>query len=70
MIQPSVRGGMFIGHVETCTEKCVSGWVWDPSNPALRETVDIYIDGQLVKSILASRPRPDLVSARIGDGNY
>lgn len=60
--------GAFAGAFEGCDGMVAYGWAHDPSRPALRVGLDIMADGRLVDRIVADRPRPDLTTAGLGDG--
>jgi hypothetical protein len=46
------------------------GWVWDPADPSKRLTVEVKLDGALIRRREASDFRPDLPDAGVGDGRY
>lgn len=46
------------------------GWVWEPTDPAKRLTVEVTVDGTLLRRREASDFRPDLPDAGVGDGRY
>lgn len=58
------------GNLEPVRDGIVTGWVWDPAQPAMRLTVQLLIDGSVCCEIVANRFRPDLKQAGIGDGGH
>ncbi|BDC49359.1 hypothetical protein F183_A16750 [Bryobacterales bacterium F-183] len=46
------------------------GWVWEPGDPQKRLTVEVTLDGVLLRRREASDFRPDLPDAGIGDGRH
>lgn len=46
------------------------GWVWEPADPSKRLTVEVTLDGTLIRRREASDFRPDLPDAGVGDGRY
>lgn len=57
------------GYLDEVTPTGVtSGWAFDPSAPSKELTVELCIDGEVVKSIRADRFRKDLAAKSIGNG--
>lgn len=48
----------------------VHGWCWCPDRPSERMTVEIYVNQELVATIVASRFGDDLRNRGIGDGYH
>ena len=48
----------------------VSGWCFDPAQPAARIELDVLVDEEVVGSTLAANWRADLQPAGIGDGSH
>jgi capsular polysaccharide biosynthesis protein len=59
----------FLGNIDEVRGSEILGWARRAgvAGPTL---VDILIDGQIVATIAATLPRPDLKSANLGDGNH
>ena len=49
-------------------DHCLRGWAWHPSRAYERVLVDIDIDGQPYRQVLAEVFRPHLIPAGAGDG--
>ncbi|MBB2161281.1 glycosyltransferase family 2 protein [Gluconacetobacter sacchari] len=56
------------GHVDPSRAGEVAGWVCDLNAPERRVAVDLVRDGVVVQTVMADRPRADLLAAGIGDG--
>ncbi|MFM7034768.1 MAG: S8 family peptidase [Planctomycetia bacterium] len=58
-----------IGAIETATPLVVRGWAVDPNAVSQPITVQLWVDGRLVGTVLAASPRDDLVPA-YGNPNH
>lgn len=58
------------GRVDAIDNGHVFGWAWHSGKPTERLRVDALVDGVLVGSVVADRPRVDLRRNGIGDGSY
>ncbi len=59
-----------VGYCDGIKGDDIYGWAWRPDLPNEPVEIDIYFDGQLVQSTLASTYRPDLRAAGVGHGRY
>jgi Zn-dependent metalloprotease len=55
--------GNFGGYLDVANCSYIAGWCLDQSNFALTAKVEILVDGQVVATVDANQPRPDLGSA-------
>lgn len=58
------------GHVDKVKDGCLYGWLWSPADPAIRHTVDVFVDRVFIGQFTADILRDDLKSNGIGDGRY
>src|SRR3989441_5974370 len=58
------------GAVDLVTPRRIPGWVWNSSDPATRLKVELRQSAAIVGEAEASRLRPDLRLAGIGDGRH
>jgi GT2 family glycosyltransferase len=56
------------GTLERLANGVLYGWVWDISRPTTRVSLDIYVNGKLIETVLADKLRNDLREHSIGDG--
>ncbi len=63
---PALRA--YLDHVGE--EGLVSGWCWDPAQPARRVRLEVRVDGEPVGIAIADAFRGDLRDAGIGDGAH
>ncbi|WP_298285536.1 hypothetical protein [Acidocella sp.] len=63
------RGGLF-GEAHLDLEGVLHGWCWNPSLPRARLTVELIVEGQSSRTVVASRFREDLRERGIGDGYH
>ncbi len=59
-----------LGFLDRYEKGVVSGWAHDPKRPAMRLLIEILVDGEKVAEGEASRHRPDLEQAGMGDGRH
>jgi len=59
-----------MGFLEVVTSSENFGWVWNSRMPTQRMNVAIYDGDRLLGQTTANIFRPDLLSAKIGDGRY
>lgn len=50
------------GYLDKSDRETIAGWAVDESNPEVATTVDIYVNGALIRSTIAGLTRKDLVS--------
>lgn len=58
------------GFVDGLRRGCIEGWAWDPARPDHALTVELLLDTHPVGEARADLPRPDLISAGIGNGEH
>ena len=62
---------MLQGHLENIHEDgLITGWCWDPDQPARRAKLTVLVDNEPVGDLIADEFRSDLESAGIGDGAH
>jgi len=59
-----------VGYCDGIKGEDIYGWAWRPDFPDQPVEIEIYIDGVLTQSTLATNYRPDLRAAGIGHGRY
>ncbi len=59
-----------VGYCDGVKGEDIYGWAWRPDTPDQPVEIEIYIDGRLAQSTVASDYRPDLRAAGIGNGRY
>jgi len=59
-----------VGYCDGIKGEDIYGWAWRPDFPDQSVEIEIYLDGRLAQSALASSYRPDLRAAGIGHGRY
>lgn len=64
----AVVSPMFEGFLDEADCIRLTGWAWDANDPNNAITVDIYSDNVLVRTVLASEFRQDLLDASKGNG--
>ena len=73
-VQPHLRFGndtlIFEGVVERLGDDGVTGWVWMPTEPARRLSVEIAMGDQTLAAGVARLPRDELSASGRGDGFY
>lgn len=57
-------------HIDTVAKGQVHGWAHAPDEPRRRIELFVWYDGRFQGRVLATRLRPDLAAAGIGDGRY
>jgi len=62
--------GGYEGFLEVVSCDVLSGWVWTPSQPDSRPTVELYDGGRLLTTVSADQFRQDLLDAQKGDGRH
>jgi glycosyltransferase involved in cell wall biosynthesis len=68
---PPVKGlGQLVGNLEVVAYDRLVGWAMDTDEPVRPVGLEILIDGEIRKSVLANRFRLDLAEAGIGDGHH
>lgn len=60
----------YTGHVDRVVNGKLRGWAMVVGQPKIKAKVHLVSDGRVIASGAASRPRPDLLAAGIGDGNH
>jgi SAM-dependent methyltransferase len=60
----------FQGFVDSLDGDTISGWAWNAHRPRHAIHVDLYVDGQLIRSVRADQLGADLSNAGIGDGYH
>jgi len=58
------------GYLDSVADGYVAGWVFDPDNAGVPVSVAIHVNGRRILTTRADEYRPDLASARIGDGHH
>lgn len=58
----------FRSWVDEANAQYIKGWIVDAAAPAASLEVQLYIDGRFIESRAANQPRPDIVAARLADG--
>ena len=58
----------YAGFVDDVLPGTISGWAANLSKPDARVSLDLVVDGEVVDTVIADQPRPDLAAAGIGDG--
>jgi len=58
------------GHIDRVSSTSIRGWAWDSDEPDVPVSLVVSINGTIVGRCLASRYRPDLEKAGIGDGRH
>lgn len=59
-----------IGTLDAVSAQCISGWAWDPALPDESILVDILDGSDLLATVRASLPRPDLQALGMGNGRH
>ncbi|MBK3737219.1 hypothetical protein GAY29_30030 [Azospirillum brasilense] len=59
-----------VGCLDLLTADRLEGWVWRPDRPDRPVSVQLLLDGWIVRSVDATRYRPDLEKAGIGNGRH
>ncbi len=59
-----------VGCLDLMTPDRLEGWAWHPGKPSQPVTVQLLLDGWIVRSVDATQFRPDLEQAGIGDGRH
>lgn len=59
-----------VGCIDLLTSNRLEGWAWRPGQPDQPVTVQLLLDGWIVRSVDATQYRPDLEQAGIGDGRH
>ncbi|MFN7925260.1 MAG: glycosyltransferase [Bryobacteraceae bacterium] len=57
------------GCLDNARDGMLRGWAWDPGDPKRFVAVDLFIDGEYVKSVVASEFREDLAGAKKREGH-
>lgn len=63
------RGGAN-GEAHCDEEGVLHGWCWHPDEPSARQTVELLLNGTVIRTVVASRFREDLRERKIGDGYH
>jgi membrane protein involved in D-alanine export len=58
------------GALDTASYGRISGWAWDAARPSTPISVDVYEGETRLSTVLADRPRPDLLESGKGDGRH
>jgi glycosyltransferase involved in cell wall biosynthesis len=61
---------MVLGHLDIMVGHQLLGWAWMPAMPTKKPTVYFFVNRFLVGKSSASKFRPDLLTAGIGDGRH
>ena len=67
---PKAVANPVIGNVDQLTRDLISGWAWDPARPDEPITVEVVDGDEVIVTVMADIPRPDLIPAGIGDGAH
>lgn len=59
-----------IGYVDGVFHDCLAGWAWNHQLPAKTSSVDIFVNGEPYKTVVADQFRQDLKDQSIGTGFY
>jgi hypothetical protein len=59
-----------LGQVSLSFEGHLDGWCCYPDHPQDRATVEVFLDGKLMRATMAARLRPELRDLGMGDGYY
>lgn len=68
--QPQDGSPSLQGYIDAIEPDRVYGWAWNSGDPSERLMIEIRQGDQLIVSVEANQPRPDLVTNGIGDGRY
>lgn len=60
----------YVGSVDRIVNGRLRGWAMVVDQPKIKAKVHLVADGKVIASEAASKPRPDLMAAGIGDGNH
>lgn len=66
----STRKNRNIGFLDKVTDKIAAGWARSAFNPEQKVTVELLLNGEIVKETAANLYRKDLEQGNHGDGNY
>ncbi len=61
---------MLEGYLDFNDGQRVFGWAWCRGRPAVPIEIEIRVDDRPVLTIVADRPRKDLIKAGLGDGRH
>lgn len=61
---------LVVGNLDLVNHEQISGWAWDPADPARSVKVDIYSGDRLLCTVAANRFRQDLLDAGVGTGEH
>lgn len=67
--QPSKEPRLY-GVIDVLRPDRVAGWVIDRTDPASSATIDVLLEGRVIGSVTANRPRKDLERQAVGTGCY
>ena len=67
-IKVTAREVGYAGFVDTVAPGLVSGWAMHLQRTSERVSLDLLIDGEVVDTVVADQPRPDLAAHGLGDG--
>ena len=56
------------GFVDDVAPGMISGWALNLRRPGERVSLDLLVDGEVVDTVVADQPRPDLAAHGMGDG--
>ncbi len=56
------------GFVDDVEPGVVTGWALNLRRPSERVSLDLLLDGEVVETVMADQPRPDLAAHGMGDG--
>ena len=58
------------GFLEGAESGQIWGWAWDKNHPDTHVSVDILDGNTVLATVTADKPRPDLATANIGNGDH
>ena len=67
-IKVTAREVGYAGFVDSVTPGLISGWAMHLRQPTERVSLDLLIDGEVIDTVVADQPRPDLAAHGLGDG--
>jgi hypothetical protein len=60
----------YVGNVDRVVQGKLRGWAMVVDQPKIKAKVRLMADGKEIATVVANRPRTDLVNANIGDGHH
>ena len=68
-VQVAAKDVGLAGFVDSVEPGVISGWAVNLRQPLERVSLDLLMDGQVVQTVTANQPRPDLAVHGLGDGH-